>query len=471
MKKIYIYALVALMGLSLYSCDLDIVPKGKSTLGTLADLELLLNKPEFDGKPCIDLGVICNECYGQYENVELALKTKNTLKYAYMAYDESVDRALLATKDSKYTTGYSYINYMNVILSKIDAVEGDAAEKAEIAAEAHVMRAYFHFLLVNIYAKQYNSATAENDGGIAYVTDTQLDNVKQKLTVAEVYKNILADCSDEYIAALPDKAPNVIRGSKAWGNAVRATVLFQMKNYTDALTYAQAALKYNSTIEDRTSIVNTHKWTLPATSENNILYVSPLSIKTDIPNWEVISLETNQYFEDGDLVKNYAYANGKVVKGDEAWNADYGYYDSGIDGVLEYNCYDTYVNAYGLTVERIYYLAAECYIRNGQIGEGLDLVNKIRKYRIDTEHYKDFTASTEEDAMALLQKAKFIENIGTYENFFDRKRWNTEDKYKKTITRNVGELGTYSIKPDSKLWILPFPLRATENNPTLTQNF
>src|SRR5574344_616123 len=189
MKKINIYALVALMGLSLYSCDLDIVPKGKSTLGTLSEIELLLNKPEFDGKPCMDLGVICNECYGQYENVELALKTKNTLKYAYMAYDESVDRALLATKDSKYTTGYSYINYMNVILSKIDAVEGDAAEKAEIAAEAHIMRAYFHFLLVNIYAKQYNSATAENDGGIAYVTDTQLDNVKQKLTVAEVYKD------------------------------------------------------------------------------------------------------------------------------------------------------------------------------------------------------------------------------------------------------------------------------------------
>ena len=72
--------------------------------------------------------------------------------------------------------------------------------------------------------------------------------------------------------------------------------------------------------------------------------------------------------------------------------------------------------------------------------------------------------------MALLRNAKWIECIGTYENFFDTKRWNSEEKYKTTIKRNLKQYGTYTLAPDSPLWILPFPASATRHNPTLTQN-
>lgn len=71
----------------------------------------------------------------------------------------------------------------------------------------------------------------------------------------------------------------------------------------------------------------------------------------------------------------------------------------------------------------------------------------------------------------MLQRAKWIECIGTYENFFDCKRWNTEANYKRTITRSLGDYGTFSIKPESPLWVLPFPANATRYNPTLTQNY
>ncbi|XLL74012.1 RagB/SusD family nutrient uptake outer membrane protein, partial [Myroides odoratimimus] len=37
-------------------------------------------------------------------------------------------------------------------------------------AEALLARAYNHFMLVNLWAKHYNPATAESDLGIPYVT-------------------------------------------------------------------------------------------------------------------------------------------------------------------------------------------------------------------------------------------------------------------------------------------------------------
>ena len=116
------------------------------------------------------------------------------------------------------------------------------------------------------------------------------------------------------------------------------------------------------------------------------------------------------------------------------------------------------------------YLAAECYIRTGEIQKGLDLINKVREKRIDTEHYKTFTASNEKDAMELLQRAKTIECIGSYMNFFDRKRWNTEEAYKKTLVRDLGELGKFSIAPDSKLWIFPFPTTVMQLDSKKTSN-
>jgi pentatricopeptide repeat protein len=124
----------------------------------------------------------------------------------------------------------------------------------------------------------------------------------------------------------------------------------------------------------------------------------------------------------------------------------------------------------------MYYVAAECYIRTRQIQKGLDLINKVREKRIEPDAYKPFTASTEQDAMALLQRAKFIECLATYDNFFDRKRWNTEADYKETLTRHItlkqsGKTMEFSIAPDSKLWIFPFPLNATRNNSNLTQNY
>ena len=50
------------------------------------------------------------------------------------------------------------------------------------------------------------------------------------------------------------------------------------------------------------------------------------------------------------------------------------------------------------------------------------------------------------------------------------KRWNSEEDYKQTNTRMVNGK-TYTLRPDSPMWVFPFPANAVNYNPTLTQNY
>lgn len=459
-KNIFIFAFL----LSLFTaCEskLDIVPKGQAVLTTVEELESLLNQRYGFSTPMGDLALICNEACAYMSTVSTAYSQPNTLEHAYLFWDESIDRAALSTSDGTYNAIYQYVNYMNVILDKIDDAEGDAHEKEVVTAEAHIMRAYLHWLGVNIYAKQYDEATAATEGGIPYVTDIDVTVQKEKLTLQEVYDNILADCAQEYIDALPDEAPSCIRAGKSWGYAVRAKVLMQMKRYDEALAMANRALEYQNAIEDRSYIVETGMWSLNYDSPNNILFMAGMIS----PVMELISPETVAKFEEGDYVKDYDFMT---------WSDASGEATSGVSGSSYCLAFGVWGNSFGLTVERIMYVAAECYIRSGEIETGLGLVNKIREKRIHPDYYQPFSATTEEEAMTFLQDAKWIECIGTYENFFDCKRWNSEEKYRRTITKTIpinGEEMTFSIAPDSPLWVLPFPSNAVQYNSSLTQNY
>lgn len=46
------------------SCDMDIVPKGQSTLQRTTVLELMLNSKTISGRPHETLGLVVNEGYG-----------------------------------------------------------------------------------------------------------------------------------------------------------------------------------------------------------------------------------------------------------------------------------------------------------------------------------------------------------------------------------------------------------------------
>lgn len=89
---------------------------------------------------------------------------------------------------------YTAIAQANQALESVEQFPASNEVKG-IKAEAHLSRAYAHFMLVNIWGKAYNPATAASDLGVPYVLapETELIKMYKRNTVQEVYDLIEKD--------------------------------------------------------------------------------------------------------------------------------------------------------------------------------------------------------------------------------------------------------------------------------------
>ncbi len=250
--KTYNIVSILLVVFLLSGCDdfLDVVPKGQNTLNSLDDLETLLNDDYAQGWAVYeDLSLIINESYPA-QSPSFYIEEGKGLIYGYMTYDESIDRVSLSESNNLYAQTYEKITAYNVLISQIGDVEGDAARKGQLVAEAKTLRAWCHWILVNVFARAYTPERI-NEGGIPYVTDVNFEEVNEKLSLGKVYEKLLEDLSEENLSLLPDVPENIQRVGKAFGYAVKAKVLLSMQDYAGALQAAETALSFNSNIEDR----------------------------------------------------------------------------------------------------------------------------------------------------------------------------------------------------------------------------
>ncbi|WP_168796707.1 RagB/SusD family nutrient uptake outer membrane protein [Cognatitamlana onchidii] len=93
-----------------------------------------------------------------------------------------------------WNEAYAAIAQANQALASIDAL-GGGQELDGLRGEALLCRAYAHFMLVSIFCKAYNPATAGSDLGITYMTEpeTVLLGKYRRGTIANVYDKIRQD--------------------------------------------------------------------------------------------------------------------------------------------------------------------------------------------------------------------------------------------------------------------------------------
>ncbi|MGL5273428.1 MAG: RagB/SusD family nutrient uptake outer membrane protein, partial [Phocaeicola sp.] len=97
------------------------------------------------------------------------------LNTANFTFDESFDRVNSMTTSNYYNQLYVYINRWNIVIDLVDYSVGSKEVKELAKAEAKIFRAFDHFMLVNVYAKAYNPATAATDGGICIMAKYDLE--------------------------------------------------------------------------------------------------------------------------------------------------------------------------------------------------------------------------------------------------------------------------------------------------------
>ncbi len=474
MKKIFAILTTCLL---LASCAefTELQPKGMNLLSTVDELELLLNA-EFEG-PTADMKRMCGDIIS-YDNVLNVLAQPTPSRYSIMlTWDESKIETFndLTASDSDYSSLYGFIGRVaNPILSRVESATGDESKKNQLRAEAYAIRAWAQYILVNKFAAAYNPSAAANTPGIPMLLeDWDISVPTEVWTVAAVYDQIIADC-DAAIAlnALPLNNTNRMRMNKACPYAIKALALMSMQKFDEAEAAAKQALDINGTVTNYLDAAHTAITTgYIIGGQYPSLYLPLLQQEED-------------YFHTYDLVFFEAVVPESVARFEPGYctytrissmDMMYDYIMGGesMTGVPCFMTFDTSSswNTYGLRSPQMYLIVAECEIRKGNISEAMRYLDAIRVNRVEPDQYAPLqgAVTTKEEANQHLKQVAHGEFVYSPYNFINRKRWNQLDEMKETFTRSFGGQ-TFTLRPDSKFWIFPFPKNAISNNANIVPN-
>lgn len=255
-----LYVLCLLCALVVSSCDaLDEAPDNRTEIDSPEKVRKLLTS----GYPVSVPAVICelsgdnlvdnNVVVPATHNAPFSLFNEQAYKW------ENIDNYSTDENDTPYAVWEAYyqgIAVANHAIQSMKEMSNNPAHDRELAhswGEAHLMRAYFHFVLVNVFAEAYKDETqSANDWGIPYVSEVEntvnvdYSDPKYRKSVAEVYRLIEQDIL-EGIDLIDDSKYQVpaYHFNRNAANALAARFYLFKRDYANCVKYATAALGTN----------------------------------------------------------------------------------------------------------------------------------------------------------------------------------------------------------------------------------
>ena len=453
---------------SVTSCEeyTDITPKGSLVVETADQFHEMVSLPG-RGYPINNFQYLSDDQWMREANVIGRTPNIDILNFTF---DESVDRVSLLSGSSFYNQAYNYINRWNTIISLVDNSKGDANTKQLAKAEAQIYRAYDHFLLVNTYAKGYDPNTAATDGGICIMDKFDLEAQPSKSTVAQVYDFIQKDI-EQALPYLQEKPLDVYHPSLAFAYAFKAKVHLFKREIAQAQAAAEKSLSYNNQIFDMVAYSKQGGPTAVAVpAANNIEVLSYMYMtgynEMNFGQLYVISPELRTLFGTNDARFNLFFNSTSTTNLDQGSNTAY--------WATQYTRF--FYPTVGMKTTEVYLILAECYARDNKFNEAVTVLNTLRAKRILSGTVNLEVPATRKETMELVINERRKELLLGFNRFFDLKRLNTETEFAKTITRVFPLVNktvpqkTYTLQPNSRLYIIPFPLSVLQKNPKLTLN-
>lgn len=454
--------------LTVTSCEeyTDVTPKGALVIETAAQFYEMVSLPN-RGYPINNFQYLSDDQWMKESNVIGITPNVDIINFTF---DETADRVSLIKTSSFYNQAYSYINRWNTIITLVDNSKGEESTKQLAKAEAKINRAYDHFLLVNTYAKGYNPQTAATDGGICIMDKFDLEAQPAKSTVAQVYDFIQKDIEDA-LPYLQEKPLDVYHPSLAFAYAFKAKVHLFKREIASAKAAAEKSLSYNNQIFDMVAYSKQGGptvVTVPAANNVEVLsyqYMTGYN-EMNFAYQNVISPELRTLFGTNDARFNLFFNTTSTTNLDQGSNTAYW------STVYTRFFYPTV----GMKTTEVYLMQAECLAREDKFTEAVAVLNTLRAKRILSGTVNLTVPTTRAATMQLVINERRKELLLGFNRFFDLKRLNTETEYAKTVTRVFPLVNktvaqkTYTLQPNSKLYVIPFPLSALTKNPKLTLN-
>jgi hypothetical protein len=439
MKNISKYLFLFVAVIAATSCDdyLDVKPAGKVIPETLADFRAVLTK----GYATFPMHKSLTALRGDEMLLEEESNDLVFYKDNYIWNDTNPD--LIATK-FPYTGLYNCIFYTNVIINEASAKLDASSEKNQLVGEAYALRALAYFDLINLFAKQYDPATASSERGVPLALEIDLEQAYIPQSVAVIYGQILSDKEEaKKLLNIQTQAKGLnYRFSKAALYAMESRIYLFQKQWDKAMQAADKGMSINNSLVDLN--------TTPILPNNYDTKESIMALENTFEN----KLKRSAY-PSPTLINAYDKVNDLRFKL---------YYKVSGNGFIFLKGGELYQKNTFRTSE-LYLTKAEAAVQLNDLATARTTILNFVKTRYNTTGFAQL--STKISAMNQTELLDLVYQERQREFAIEGHRW--FDLRRTTQKQIVHELSnkTYILIQNDPKYTLPFPLDARLNNPEL----
>ena len=362
--------------------------------------------------------------------------------------DAYLDLWLWKDENPSPTTSYfSWRSYYHAIYIANYIIEhqeeiADASAKTinQLVGEAYMMRAYCHFLLVNLYAEPYTHCTPATTRGVPMMLQADVNAIPGSSSVEAVYSQVLSDISEaeQRLNVTQWEEGENYRFNVISAQALRARTYLYMGRWQEALTAAQAVIAAHGDLVD----MNVSSAVLPDSykSAENIValeqFSSNLSTVINQPSTDFINM-----YRTGDQRRTKYFEQKTRIQ----------YVLLKSEGYCSFRSAEAYLTA------------AEAAAQLNDLTGAIDLLKPLLQKRLNATAYQDAL-----DLMAPMDKSQLLQEIydeRARELAFEGHRWyDLRRTTQPALTRTYGGQ-TYTLTPEK--YTMRFPTEAVESNPEI----
>lgn len=372
------------------------------------------------------------------------VKTSSTDLDAYLdLWRWKDDNPSPTTSYFSWRSYYHSVYIANYIIQNQKKIkEATAQEISQLVGEAYMMRAYCHFLLVNLYAEPYTHCTPSQTRGVPMLLEADVNAIPGSSSVETVYNQILSDLdnAEQYLNVEEWELGKNYRFNTTSAQALRARTYLYMGRWSDALEASKDVLSVYNELEDMnnsTTLPNSYK------SKESIValerFSSNLYTAVDMPASEFISLYRSGDQRRTKYFKRVTSSTYSLLKG----RSD------------EFSC--------SFRTAEFYLTAAEAAARLGHTTDAINYLTSLMTKRLNASAYQTTTAligtMTEEE---LIQE---ILDERARELAFEGHRWYDLRRTSQPALTRVYDGTTYTLLPEQ--YTMRFPSEAVEANPKI----
>jgi len=345
-----------------------------------------------------------------------------------------------------WSRSYTQILNANVVLEGLEDVAPTSANLSDwnaIKGSALFFRANAYYNLAQLFAPPYDSSTAGTDLGLPVRTDPDINAHVGRSSVKETYDAIIQYLNEaETLVYSGVQYSNKNRPSKPAVLALKARVYLSMRAYAlagqsanEALNLYDSLINYNDldpfallpfSPKNKETIFQSH-----FTHESHVL--SAL-VYPDV----VIDSQLIRLYDPNDLRPQIYYTN--LISG-------------------QYNIKGSYSGLIypftGFATDELYLIRAEANAYANNLTEAMNDIDILLTNRYKTGTYASPAVTTREEVLKLVREERRKELAFRGLRWPDLRRFNKEGE--NIQLQRVLNGQTYSLEPNSKLYVLPLP--------------